>query len=250
MSIRCCVSSEFIPKRAPQRASAVLFCAVAAALSSAAVLRCTRVAAAYSPQPGGSPFLGRRSPVHTSCVSNTPFPGGGFRRLRAAGTFSKRIDTPYGGFYPLGTPSSALLGYLGATERKRSYLEVGPKKGTAVPLPAHRPQSAIPFTATLKPFTVCGSIYAKSVKSAAITPQQRGKRKPIPFLYASYLRSRAVRPVRVVAEGKVGVQRGRETVGVPPFLRPPRERPVPALRRARNPQPGNGVLLTQLGCTM
>ena len=53
---------------------------------------------------------------------------GEFRALRSAGTVSKRIDTPYGGFYPLGTPSSALLGYLGATERKRSYLEVGPKK--------------------------------------------------------------------------------------------------------------------------
>ena len=33
---------------------------------------------------------------------------GEFRRLRTAGTVSKRIDTPYGGFYPLGTPSSAL----------------------------------------------------------------------------------------------------------------------------------------------
>ena len=64
----------------------------------------------------------------TELRSNTPLPGWGFRRLRAAGTVSKRIDTPYGGFYPLGTPSSALLGYLGATERKRSYLEVGPKK--------------------------------------------------------------------------------------------------------------------------
>ena len=78
---------------------------------------------------GSSPLLGSRSLVHTSRVSDTPLPGGGFRRLRAAGTVSKRIDTPYGGFYPLGTPSSALLGYLGATERKRSYLEVGPKKG-------------------------------------------------------------------------------------------------------------------------
>ena len=72
----------------------------AAAHSSAAVFRCNRVAKRYA-------------------VS-----GLGFRRLRAAGTVSKRIDTPYGGFYPLGTPSSALLGYLGATERKRSYLEV------------------------------------------------------------------------------------------------------------------------------
>ena len=76
----------------------------------------------------GSQFPGSRRPVQPSCVSNTPLPGWGFRRLRTAGTVSKRIDTPYGGFYPLGTPSSALFGSLGATERKRSYLEVGPKK--------------------------------------------------------------------------------------------------------------------------
>ena len=133
----------------------------------------------------------------------------------------------------------------------RSYIEVGPKKGTAVPLPARRLglTPTIPFTAALKPFTVCGSIYAKPVKSAVITPQQRGKRKPIPFLYASYLRSRAARPVREAAEGKIGVQRGKETVGVLSFLRPPRVRLVPAVRRRRNPQPGNGVLLTQLVCT-
>lgn len=43
-----------------------------------------RVSAA--PSMGGSPFLGSRSLVHTSCVSNTPFLGWGFRRLRAAGT--------------------------------------------------------------------------------------------------------------------------------------------------------------------
>ena len=120
--------------------------------------------------------------------SNTPFPGGGFRRLRAAGTVSKRIDTPYGGFYPLGTPSSALLGIPRSTERlHRSYLCSGPKKGTAVPLPARRPQSAIPFTAALKPLEFCDSIYAKPVQSAATTPRQCGKREPIPFLYASYL---------------------------------------------------------------
>ncbi len=159
------------------------FCAVAAAHSSAAALRCTRVAAAYSPQPGGSPFLGIRSLVQPSCVSNTPLPGGEFRRLRAAGTFSKRIDTPYGGFYPLGTPSSALLGIPRRTERLcRSYLCSGPKKGTAVPLPARRLglTPTIPLSATLKPLTVCDSIYAKPVQSAAITPRQRGKREPIP----------------------------------------------------------------------
>ena len=133
----------------------------------------------------------------------------------------------------------------------RSYIEVGPKKGTAVPLPARRLglTPTIPFTAALKPLTVCDSIYAKPVKSAAITPQLCGKRKPIPFLYASYLRSRAVRPVREAAEGKVGVQRGRETVGVPPFLRPPRVRPVPAVRRRRNSPARQRRIAPQLGCT-
>ena len=63
-----------------------------------------------APQPGGSPFFCTLFMVQPSRVSDTPFPGGEFRRLRAAGTVSKRIDTPYGGFYPLGTPSSALLG--------------------------------------------------------------------------------------------------------------------------------------------
>ena len=65
------------------------FCAVAAALSSAAVLRCTRGAAAYSPQPGGSLFLGSRFPVQPSCVSNTLFPGGGFRRRCGGNGFQK-----------------------------------------------------------------------------------------------------------------------------------------------------------------
>ena len=82
-----------------------------------------------APHLGGSLFLGTLYMVHTSCVSNTPFPGWGFRRLRTAGTVSKRIDTPYGGFYPLGTPSSALFGIPRRTERlRRSYLCSGPKK--------------------------------------------------------------------------------------------------------------------------
>ena len=42
--------------------------------------RCTRGAAAHSPFPGGSPFSCTLFVVHTSCVSNTPFPGWGFRR--------------------------------------------------------------------------------------------------------------------------------------------------------------------------
>ena len=59
----------------------------------------------------------------------------------------------------------SLLGYLGATERKRSYIEVGPKKGTAVPLPVRRPQSAIPFPAALKPLALC---YTQLRKTSAI----------------------------------------------------------------------------------
>ena len=119
-----------------------------------------------TPQLGGSPFLGNLYAVHASRVSDTPLPGWGFRALRSAGTISKRIDTPYGGFYPLGTPSSALFGIPRRTERLcRSYLCSGPKKGTAVPLPAHRPQSAIPFTATLKPLKLC---YTQLRKTSAI----------------------------------------------------------------------------------
>ena len=38
-----------------------------------------------APHLGGSLFLGTLYMVHTSCVSNTPFPGWGFRRLRAGG---------------------------------------------------------------------------------------------------------------------------------------------------------------------
>ena len=101
--------------------------------------------------------------------------------------------------YPLGTPSSALFGKPRSDGTQAFLLRGGTEKGTAVPLPARRPQSAIPFTAALKPLELCDSIYAKPVQSAAITPQPRRKRKPIPFLYASYLRSRAVRPVREVA---------------------------------------------------
>ena len=69
--------------------------------------------------------------------------------------------------YPLRKFPFSLLGYLGATERKRSYLEVGPKKGTAVPLPSDRLglTPTIPFTAALKPLTVC---YTQLRKTRAI----------------------------------------------------------------------------------
>ena len=38
-----------------------------------------------------------------------------------------------------------------------------------------------------------------------------------------------------LSKGKIGVQRGRETAGVPSFLPPPRARRIPALRRAQLP---------------
>ena len=96
------------------------------------------------------------------------------------------------------------------------------KKETAVPLPIHRLglTPTIPPSAALKPLELCDSIDAKPVQSAVITPQQRGKREPIPFLYASYLRSRAVRPVREVAQkgGRWSPKRIETTVGgVYPF---------------------------------
>ena len=92
---------------------------------------------------------------------------------------TKGVDTY--GFYPSCESPRFPLFLSRRTERlRRSYLSSGPKKGTAVPLPVHRPQSAIPFTAALKPLELCDSIYAKPVQSAAITPRQCGKRKPIP----------------------------------------------------------------------
>ena len=50
---------------------------------------------------GRQPFPRQPFRGATELRSNTPFPGGGFRRLRTAGTISKRIDTPYGGL-PVG----------------------------------------------------------------------------------------------------------------------------------------------------
>ena len=52
------------------------------------------------------------------------------------------------------------------------------------------------------------------------TPFRSGRRSPI---------------AAVPSKGKVGVQRGRETAGVPSFLPPPRVRQSPALRRAQFP---------------
>ena len=56
-----------------------------------------------TPFPGGSLFLGTLYMVHTSCVSNTPLPGWGFRALRSAGTCRSR-----GGRKKGGTPTVSL----------------------------------------------------------------------------------------------------------------------------------------------
>ena len=68
----------------------------AAALSSAAVPGATESRKRYAVA-GRQPFHGTLFIVHTSCVSNTPLPGWGFRRLRAAGerhfrAGPKRVD--------------------------------------------------------------------------------------------------------------------------------------------------------------
>ena len=62
--------------------------------------------------------------------------------------------------------------------------------------------------------------------------------------------------VRLTNKGKVGVQRGRETAGVPSFLPPRRAPQSPALRRAQLPaevqrkncRPSGANTLTQFEC--
>ena len=126
--------------------------------------------------------------------SNTPLPGWDFavcgRRERAPTRRERKKGMDTYGFHPSFESPRFPLFLSRCTERlRRSYLCSGPKKGTAVPLPPRRLglTPTIPFPATLKPLTVCDSIYAKPVQSAAITPRQRRKREPIPFLYANYL---------------------------------------------------------------
>ena len=102
------------------------------------------------------PFRGVHEPAKQYAVSGLgSFALCGAReRAAARGGRKKGMDTY--GFHPSFESPRFPWGNLGATERKRSYLEVGPKKRrTAVPLPIHRPQSAIPFTATLKPLELC-----------------------------------------------------------------------------------------------
>ena len=75
-----------------------------------------------SPFSGGSPFLGNLYAVHTSCVSNTPFPGWSFAvcgRTRGMDTYGFHPSCEFPRF-PFGQPRS--------DGTFRSYLEVGPKK--------------------------------------------------------------------------------------------------------------------------
>ena len=58
---------------------------------------------------GGSPFLGTLYMVQPSCVSDTPLPGWGFRRLQAAGTFAYAAGAKKGWTPTVSTPLLNLL---------------------------------------------------------------------------------------------------------------------------------------------
>ena len=144
----------------------------AAALSSAAVLRCSRVAKQYAVS-GRQPIS--RHPFHGAAElrSNTPFPGWGVSPLASGGNVAptrrrrkKGMDTY--GFHPSFESPRFPLFLSRRTERLcRSYLCSGPKKGTAVPLPPRRLglTPTIPFTAALKPLELC---YTQLRKTSAI----------------------------------------------------------------------------------
>ena len=65
-----------------------------------------------------------------------------------------------------------------------------------------------------------------------ISRERHGRKNPLPF---PPFRSGHMSAIcaRLTDKGKVGVQRGRETAGVPSFLPRPRARQPPALRRAQ-----------------
>ena len=123
-----------------------------------------------SPHLGGSPFLGNLYAVHTSCVSNTSFPGWDFavcgRRERVA-----RAAGAQEGWTPtVSTPLVNLHVSLWATSERRNVpflLRGGTEKGTAVPLLPNRLglTPTIPFAAALKLLEVC---YTQLRKTSAI----------------------------------------------------------------------------------
>ncbi len=63
--------------------------------------------------------------------------------------------------------------------------------------------------------------------------ERHGRKNPLPFPFFEAVAALRLSP-RLTNKGKVGVQRGRETAGVPSFL-PPRRVP----RRSRRPQTAN-----------
>ena len=87
-----------------------------------------------------------------------------------------------------------------------------------------------------------GSPSVAEEKSSAVPHFRSGRRSPI---FAG-----------LTNKGKVGVQRGRETAGVPSFLPLRRAPQSPALRRAqlpaevqrKNPRPSGANTLTQFAC--
>ena len=84
--------------------------------------------------PGAREARERSRPVRAAVHFPAPFSwcrrvALAIRRFRAGGTVSKRIDTPYGGFYPLGTPSSALFGKRRSDGTQAFLLRGGTEKG-------------------------------------------------------------------------------------------------------------------------
>ena len=123
-----------------------------------------------TPHPGGSPFPCTLFMVQPSCEAIRRCRAGDFalcgareRAARAAG--AKKGWTP-----TVSTPLLNLPVSLCSQVGVRNGFAVpicarDRKKRTAVPLPPHRPQSAIPFTAALKPLELC---YTQLRKTRAI----------------------------------------------------------------------------------
>ena len=81
-----------------------------------------------------------------------------------------------------------------------------------------------------------------------ISRERHGRKNPLPF---PPFRSGHMSAIcaRLTDKGKVGVQRGRETAGVPSFLPPRRAPHSPALRRAHPPLRFSGKLSAPSGRT-
>ena len=100
-------------------------------------------------------------------------------------------------------------------------------------------QCRIPYCYTYGQFTLCRACWKQPVCVAVSYPGTanilRNKRKSNPTAVLIFRGGRrSLICVRLTNKGKVGVQRGRETAGVPSFL-PPRRAP----QRPRRPQTAN-----------